>query len=114
MPKFDLRFSILLAAGLLLSGAPYAAEPAAKATKVVYREAPAFPREAVAFGFAQGTVKARVNIEPDGSVSRVDIVDAQPRRIFDKAVIRALSLWKFEPAGVAQTYETEVSFKQDI
>jgi protein TonB len=84
-----------------------AASPIAK---TVYREDPAFPREAITEGITSGSVKARLIIAGNGTVNSVTIVESQPRRIFDKAVIRALKRWQFEPTGAPQTVETEVAF----
>lgn len=79
----------------------------------VSRETPEFPREALQANVEHGTVKARVSIDKDGKVTQVDIVDAQPHRVFDKAVVRALSHWRFEPDAAARTTEIEVAFNRN-
>jgi len=76
----------------------------------VHREDPAFPREAITEGITSGTVKVRLSIAGDGTVSGVTITEAQPRKVFDKAVIRALKRRQFESTGTPQTVETEVAF----
>jgi len=52
-----------------------------------------------------------LTIDQEGHVSKVDIVSAEPRRVFDRSVNRALSLWRFEPSTAVRTTEVEVDFK---
>ena len=47
-----------------------------------------------------------------GNVTRVDIVTAQPRRVFDDAVTLALAQWKFNDGAAGRTYDTEVVFQR--
>ena len=84
--------------------------PAQAVAKVIYREAPNFPPEAVIQGVTSGNVKVRLNIDSNGAVTNVTIVESRPRKLFDKAVLRALNRWKFEPTGGPQIVETEVVF----
>jgi len=58
-------------------------------------------------------VKAKMAIEPDGKVSAVDIVEAEPRKVFDKAVTAALMDWRFEASGEKQTHEVKLVFKNE-
>jgi protein TonB len=78
----------------------------------VNRIEPEFPREALAAGASMGIVKARMTIDAAGEVTRVDIVDANPRRIFDRAVVKTLSQWKFTPGGSGRSKEIEIAFKK--
>jgi outer membrane biosynthesis protein TonB len=41
----------------------------------------------------------------------VKIVEANPPRIFDLAVVRALSRWKFQPDGEKYIGEIEINFR---
>ena len=100
----------------LASAAPTAspavtAAPPPAAPKVLARVTPEFPREAVIAGVTSGTVKARLRVAADGSVSAVEILAANPVRVFDRAVTRALSQWKFEPTGAVRTVDHEVEFR---
>jgi len=79
----------------------------------VTREVPDFPREAVNAGVAQGSVRARLTVDAAGRVSAVDIVDAQPRRVFDRAVTRTLSRWTFEPGASGRTTDVEIAFRRE-
>jgi len=79
----------------------------------VTREVPDFPREAVNAGVALGSVRARLTVDAAGRVSAVDIVDAQPRRVFDRAVTRTLSRWTFEPGASGRTTDVEIAFRRE-
>ncbi|MFY9178152.1 MAG: energy transducer TonB [Venatoribacter sp.] len=45
----------------------------------------------------EGFVTARLEINAQGSVDKVEIVEAQPRGIFEREAIRALYRYKFKP-----------------
>jgi periplasmic protein TonB len=92
---------------------PAPAAPAAPApTRLVTRVDPEFPREAVQAGAASGNVKARVTLDASGSVTRVDVLEAFPRRVFDRAVTRALTQWKYNEGAPGRTVDIEIEFKR--
>ena len=72
---------------------------------------PEFPREAQLASVEKGRVKARLTIDATGEVTRVDIIEANPRRVFDRAVTRSLSQWRYEPGPAGRTVEVELDFK---
>lgn len=72
---------------------------------------PEFPREAQIASVDKGRVKARLTLDASGEVTRVDIVDANPRRVFDRAVTRSLSQWRYEPGAAGRTVEVDLDFK---
>jgi protein TonB len=82
------------------------------AVLVLTREQPDFPREAIRAGTETGTVRARLTIGANGEVTSVAIVQAQPARVFDRAVQGALARWKFNPGADGRTYDTEVVFQR--
>lgn len=90
---------------------PSSAAPS-RETRLVTRVDPEFPREAIQAGIERGNVKVRLWLEESGVVSRVEVVDANPRRVFDRAVVRALSQWKFNEGATGRSVETEVDFKR--
>jgi len=95
--------------------APEAAAPVpapAAAARVLSRVDPDFPREAVQSGADQGLVKARMTLDAAGNVTRVEVIEATPRRVFDRAVTRALSQWRFDEGASGRTVETEVAFRR--
>ena len=77
---------------------------AQSARKAVSKEAPPFPSDALDEGITSGSVKARLSVAADGSVSKVDILEANPKGVFDKAVTRTLGRWKYEP-GAAESID---------
>ena len=86
--------------------------PEAPATRLVSRVDPEFPREAASAGYEQGNVKARMTLDATGSVSRVEILAANPRRVFDRAVTRALSQWRYSAGAEGRTVDMEVDFRR--
>lgn len=106
--------SVPAAAPVLVASAakpPMIATPLPKPSlRPIVSEAPEFPKEAVAEGVTSGNVKARVTVDATGKVAGIDIVDAQPRRIFDRAVRSALWHWQFEPGAPNRTAEVEIAF----
>jgi periplasmic protein TonB len=54
-----------------------------------------------------------MRVEPNGSVSNVEIVAANPPGAFNSEVVRALTNWKFEPPGRQATHQVEFEFKSD-
>jgi protein TonB len=89
-----------------------AAPSVASALQPIVKEAPEFPKEAVTDGVMRGTVKARVTVDANGKVAGIEIIDAQPRRVFDRAVRAALWRWQFEPGAPNRTAEVEIAFAQ--
>jgi protein TonB len=71
---------------------------------------PEFPREAISAGAEKGRVKARMTVDASGEVTRVEILDAAPRRLFERVVIKTLSQWKFAPGGDGRLMEIEIDF----
>jgi len=57
---------------------------------------PRYPRKAAMEGI-EGWVKFKFTISPDGTPKNVELVDAQPRRIFERDARRAIYKWKFKP-----------------
>jgi protein TonB len=96
-----------LAAALVLAAGAHATP------KIVKKVPPEFPAEAARQSISQGSVRAKMSIEPDGKVSGVEILEAEPRKVFDKAVTRALMDWKFEPSGQKETHEVKLVFKNE-
>jgi protein TonB len=102
------RLRALLGAAALTLSLPVLAA----AEKPVKGDAPDFPTEAVRAGYNEGKVKARVTIEPSGEVSRVEVIDASPRRFFDRSTVRTLSQWRFAPASSQRVVDVDVSYRQ--
>jgi protein TonB len=48
----------------------------------------------------EGRVELALTIDPTGKVTRVEVTNAKPRDIFDKAAINAARQWEYEPPEV--------------
>lgn len=105
--SFTSRFAVAAATLLVVLSA------AANAPKVIKKVPPDFPREAAQQSISTGVVKAKMNIDAEGKVTSVEILEAEPRRVFDKAVSRALMDWRFEASGEKQTHEVKLVFKNE-
>lgn len=81
--------------------------------KLVSREQPKFPARAGSDGITSGVVTALIHIEPDGRVSRVDILKATPKRYFENAVIAAVLQWKYAPVSKPMTTTLDFDFRLD-
>lgn len=99
------RFAALAAFVGVLSSSAFAAD-----ATLVSKVDPEFPREAVQAGADKGTVKARMTVDGSGEVVRVEILEAQPRRVFDRAVIKTLSQWRFNTGAAGRTVEIDINF----
>lgn len=53
-----------------------------------------------------GYVQAEFNIKPDGSVTDVKIIKAEPADTFNKEAIRALEQWRYQPSAEGVTGAT--------
>ncbi|EGU46397.1 putative TonB2 protein [Vibrio ichthyoenteri ATCC 700023] len=62
----------------------------------LYRVEPRYPARALKRG-AQGYVVLKFTIDPTGRPQDIEVVDAQPKRMFEKEAIRALRKWKYQP-----------------
>ena len=78
--------------------------------QLVSKVEPEFPREAVQAGVNKGLVKARMTLDGSGEVTRVEVIDAQPRRVFDRAVVKTLSQWRFNAGNAGRLVEIDVNF----
>lgn len=79
--------------------APAAAAPANPQNRdfeLIRRVNPQYPQRALRQGL-QGWVDLRFTITEAGDVTDVTVVNAQPRREFDREAVRALQQWKFRP-----------------
>jgi protein TonB len=99
-------------AAALLAAAFHASAAFAEDLKPLTRVAPEFPREATAAGAEKGHVKARVTIDASGEVAHVEILESNPRRVFDRVVVRSLSQWRYPAGPAGRTTEIDVDFQR--
>jgi protein TonB len=109
MPTEIQRRCRAAAATALLAGALASGALAADLTPLVKVE-PRFPQEAVSAGADKGRVTARMTVDATGEVTRVEILEAAPRRLFEREVIRSLSQWRFASGAAGRSMEIEIEF----
>jgi len=59
---------------------------------------PKYPVKAAQDG-TEGSVVLKFNVEADGSVSHVEVVNAKPAYVFDKSAVTALKQWRYKETG---------------
>ncbi|MGH1468304.1 MAG: energy transducer TonB [Bdellovibrionales bacterium] len=75
-----------------------------------------YPREAAMKGI-EGYVQLNVDIQKDGSVSNVRVVNSNPRRVFDRNAVRAAGKYKYRPQikdgkpTVVKNWGIQINFK---
>ncbi|HEV2538444.1 MAG TPA: energy transducer TonB [Frateuria sp.] len=75
-----------------------ASEAAAATEPVLIRTVqPRYPTQARRAN-QEGWVVVSYNVDTDGNVNGVKVLDAQPRHLFDREAVDAVERWKFKPA----------------
>jgi protein TonB len=67
-----------------------------KSLMPLVRIEPQYPRKAAMRG-TQGWVLLSFDITEKGTVENVNVVKSKPKRVFDRAAIKALVRWKYRP-----------------
>ncbi|WP_018625267.1 energy transducer TonB [Kangiella aquimarina] len=63
----------------------------------LFQAQPNYPIIAASQGI-EGWVLLQYDVDTSGTLSNINVLDAQPRRTFDKEAVAALKKWKFRPA----------------
>lgn len=66
--------------------------------KPLKRVEPEYPPDAARAG-TTGWVDVEVEVDAAGKVANVSVVGAKPARTFERAAVRAVKQWQFEPGG---------------
>ena len=107
--------NVLAAIVVLAAFVPaFPAFPAADdgAVRPTHRVDPEFPRWAFRAGVNHGIVSARVTVDADGRVTSVEIINAEPKRLFDEAVVQALSQWRYGEGRAGRRIDVEIAFNR--
>jgi len=114
VPRIDVPLNI--------AGGPYIGEFSAAPVMAQYADViplvripPRYPRSAARRNI-EGVVKIAFTITEDGSVKDPKVLMALPEGVFEKAAIKAIMKWKFNPkvvngVAVEQTAAQEIEFK---
>lgn len=106
----------IIATGLIaLGGAATASVSAADSVDfsklvILKKVAPKYPRKAAMAGLS-GWVDIEFVVSEQGTVDSPKVVKAKPKRVFDRAAVRALTQWKFEPIGTQRHSKIRIDFK---
>ena len=73
--------------------------------------APQFPANLMRM-LRRGTVQVRFSVQPDGSVSNVEVLQTTSVRL-NNAALEAIAQWRFQPVSKMQTGAVEVGFDLD-
>lgn len=69
-----------------------------RATPMV-RIPPQYPQSQISRG-QEGWVLVEFTITPTGTTANAVVIDAEPKNVFDRAVLRAIKRWKYQPKVV--------------
>lgn len=89
-----------------------------KTATAIVRIDPKYPAEAAKNGI-EGWVKLSFSIDTSGAVMDVQVLDANPKRIFDREAVKALKSWKYQPqlkdgkAVAQQGMQVQLDFSLD-
>ncbi|WNJ95147.1 energy transducer TonB [Vibrio ruber] len=79
----------------------------------LYQVKPDYPPKAMRRQI-EGSVTLQFDIDETGRAINIQVIDSQPKRIFDRSARRAISQWKFQPRVVNGKAEKQVGMTQVI
>lgn len=81
----------------IISGAELADITENSAAILLYQAQPNYPMVAAQNGL-EGWVRLQYDVSKTGLLSNIQVLEAKPRNVFNKAAVNALKKWKFKPA----------------
>ena len=104
LPSLDLSNNVSAMAismpGIESMQLPIAAAVAGESMAMpLYRVEPRYPRKALRLG-KQGYVLLSFDINQAGRVTNIQVIDAKPKRLFEREAKRALKKWTYKPMRV--------------
>jgi len=113
--------TVILTTITLLSGLSYAGnqhdnvgeKAESNNIKPIISISPKYPQKAAKDGI-EGSVVLQFNITETGAVENVEVVEATPPYVFDKAAVNALKKWKYSPVNnLGKNYTVQLDFTMD-
>ncbi len=98
---------------LSASAAPQGGSPAAESRESLkpnYRNPPVYPRRAKRSG-VEGQVTVEFTVTREGRVSNPKVIRATPPGVFERAVLRSLPSWRFDPLPAEQRVVQDITFR---
>lgn len=95
-PRF-LSFASNVLAGNYGTASAGPPRPAQSGPRLIASHAPTFPEQAISQGLG-GYVLVRFTVTRTGGVRDPDVVESEPARVFDRAALRAIKRYRFQPA----------------
>ena len=116
MPNLNLDASV---SGLAINMPTFSDFGSNQQAMPLYRVEPKYPSRAMKQG-AEGYVVMSFTIDPQGRPTDISVLDAKPRRLFEREAIQALRKWKYQPkvvdgksiAQVGQTVRLEFKIQK--
>ncbi|MEZ5456569.1 MAG: energy transducer TonB [Lysobacteraceae bacterium] len=100
--------NIVVATALLLG---VASNAQASAPIPVKQDPPSYPADAARRGL-EGFVEVEFVVGADGKVGAVNVLKAQPPRVFEREAVRAVKGWSFQPSSDGETrVKRRIDFK---
>jgi protein TonB len=115
LPALDLNTSI---DGIAINAPKFSDIASNQQVMPLYRVEPRYPVKARKRG-AEGFVSLSFTIDETGRPTNIQVIGAEPRRMFERSAMRALKKWKYQPKivngkAVAQVGQTvKIEFKMD-
>ncbi|CAM4378279.1 energy transducer TonB [Vibrio agarivorans] len=92
-PSLNLDTSV---SGLAISAPSFGDFSVNQQVMPLYRVEPRYPAQALRRKM-EGYVVMKFTIDPTGKPTDIEVVEAEPRRVFEREAIRALNNWKYQP-----------------
>lgn len=70
--------------------------------KIISRSPPRYPNRALKAG-TEGWVQVRFEISKEGVPTNVEVLDSEPKKVFDDAAVKSVKKWRFSPARNQRT-----------
>ncbi len=74
---------------------------------------PHFPVAGYREGYRQGRVVVGYQVNADGTVSDVEVLDAYPVQVFTRTATGAVANWRFTPTGTSERRIVEFRFERE-